>query len=228
MAIIRNTRDKCWRGCRDIETLITVGGNVNCYNHYGKQYGGSSLALKAPTTKGEDKWHTIVLPNLILRGARIKRMFLVYMYCCCSSVTKLCQTLCDPMNCSTPGFLVIHYLLEFAQTPVHWVRDAIQPSHLLLPPSPPQTFPASGSFPASQLFTSGGQSIQASASASVLSMNIHGWFPLGLPGLISLLCKALWSVFSSTTVQKHQFFVAQPSVWFNSHICTWLLEKQYF
>ena len=74
-----------------------------------------------------------------------------------------------------------------------------------------QSFPASGSFPVSQLFTSGGQGIGASPSASVLPMNIQGWFPLGLTGLISLLSKGLSRAFSSTTVQKHQFFGAQPS-----------------
>ena len=89
-----------------------------------------------------------------------------------------------------------------------------------------QSFPASGSFPMSQFFASGSQSI--GASASVLPVNIQGWFPLGLTGLISLLSKGLSRVFSNTTVQKHQFFSAQPSLWFNSHICTWLLEKAYF
>ena len=87
-----------------------------------------------------------------------------------------------------------------------------------------QSFPASKSFPMSQLFT-GGQSIWASASVSVLPMNIQSWFPLGLTGLFSLLSKGLSRVFSSTTIWKHQFFSAQPSLWSISHICTWLLEK---
>ena len=86
-----------------------------------------------------------------------------------------------------------------------------------------QSFPASRSFPMSQLFTLGGQSI--GASASVLPMNVQGWFPLGLTTLISLLSKGLSRVFSSTTVWKHQFFGAQPSWRLNSHICIWLLEK---
>ena len=109
----------------------------------------------------------------------------------CCSVAKLCLTLCNRMDWSTPGFLVLHYLPEFAQTQVCWVGDAIQPSHPLPPLLllHPQSLPASGSFPVSQFFTSGGQSIGASASASVLPMNIQGWFPLGLTGLISLLCK---------------------------------------
>ena len=88
-----------------------------------------------------------------------------------------------------------------------------------------QSFPAVGSFPMSQFFASGGQSIGASALASVFPMNIQCWFPLGLTSLISLQAKGLSRVFSSTTVWKHQFFSAQPSLWSNSHICTWLLEK---
>ena len=86
-----------------------------------------------------------------------------------------------------------------------------------------QSFPASASFLMSWLITPGGQSIGASASASVLPMNIQGWFPLGLTGLISLQSKGLSRVFCNTTVQKHQFFGA--SLWSNSHIHTWLLEK---
>ena len=88
-----------------------------------------------------------------------------------------------------------------------------------------QSFPASGSFPRSQFFTSGGQSIRVSASASVLQKNIQDWFPLGLTGLNSLHFKGLWRVFSNITAQKHQFFSTQPSLWSNSHIHTWLLEK---
>ena len=82
----------------------------------------------------------------------------------------------------------------------------------------PQSFPASGSSPMSRLFTSGGQSIGALVSASVLPMNIQDWFLLQLTGLI-LLSKRLWRFFSSTTIQKYQFFGAQPSLWSNSHIC---------
>ena len=89
----------------------------------------------------------------------------------------------------------------------------------------PQSFPASGSFPISWLFTSSGQSIGSSASASVYTKNIQGWFPLGLTGLISLLSKGLSTVSSSTIVQKHQFFGIQHSLWSNSHIHTWLLKK---
>ena len=86
-----------------------------------------------------------------------------------------------------------------------------------------QSFPASRSFPTSQLLASGGQSV--GASASVLPMNIQGWFPLELTGFISLPSKGLSRVFSSTTIWKHQFFSVHPSLWSNSHIRTWLLEK---
>ena len=142
--------------------------------------------------------------------------------------TQWCPTLCNPMNCSASGFLVLHHLLELAQTHVHWVSDAsnhlvlCHPFLLLL-----QSFPASGSFQMSQFFESGGQSIGASVSASVLAMNSQGWWPLELMGWISLQSKGLSRVFSNTTVQKHQFFGIQLSLQSNSHIHTWLLEKQY-
>ena len=100
------------------------------------------------------------------------------------SVAKLYLTLFDPMDYSMAGFPVFHHLLEFAQMHVHWVGDAIQPSRpLLLLPS---IFPTSGYFPVSHFFTSGGENTGASASASFLPMNIQGWVPLGLTGLIWL------------------------------------------
>ena len=88
--------------------------------------------------------------------------------------------------------------------------------------------PTSGAFPVSQFFASGGQSIGVSASASVLPMNIQDWFPLGWTGWISLESKGLSRVFSNTTVQKHQFFGAQLSLWSNFHITSWPLETSYF
>ena len=102
-----------------------------------------------------------------------------------------------------------------------WCHPTI--SSFVVPFSCLQSFPTSWSFPMSQLFTSGSWSI--AASASVLPMNIQDWFPLGLTGLISLQSKGLSRVFSSTTVWKHQFFGAQPSLWSNPHIHSWLLEK---
>ena len=109
---------------------------------------------------------------------------------CCYSVALLffMSNFVDPMDCSTPGFPVLHHLPEFAQTHVHWVGDVIQPSHPLLSPLLlPQSFPATGSFLMSWLFTSGSHSI--GASASVLPMTVQGWFPVGLTGLISLQSK---------------------------------------
>ena len=88
-----------------------------------------------------------------------------------------------------------------------------------------QSYPALGSFPMSQFFTSDDQTIGASASASVLPMNIQDWFPLGQTGLISLQPKGLSKVFSNITFQKHQFFSSQLSLWSNSHIHTWLIGK---
>ena len=135
-------------------------------------------------------------------------------------------TLWDPMNCSTPGLLVHHQLPESTQTHVHQVGDAIQPSHPVVPfSSCLQSFPASGSFQMSQLFSWGGQRIGVSASASVLPMNTQDWSPSGWTGWISLQSKGLSRIFSNTTVQKHQFFSAQLSSQSNSHIHTWLLEK---
>ena len=152
--------------------------------------------------------------------------------CVCqfSSVAQSCSTLCGPMDCSMPDFPVHHQLSELTQIHVHCISDAIWPSHplptlLLLPP---QYFPASVSFlmsAMSQLFPSGSQSIGASVSAPVLLMNIQDWFLLGLTGLICLQSKRFSRVFSNTTVQKHQFFGAQLSLWSNSHIHRWLLEK---
>ena len=146
------------------------------------------------------------------------------------SVAQSCPTLCDPMDCSLPGFPVCHHLPEVAQTRVYWVSDAIQPPHLLSSPSLP-AFNLSqhqGSFffsPMNQCITSGGQSIGVLALVSVLPKNIQDWFPLGLTSLISLQSKGLLRVFSNITVQKHQFFSTQLSLWSNFHIHTWLLEK---
>ena len=145
----------------------------------------------------------------------------------CCSVAKLCPTLCDPMDCSTPCLPVPHHFLEFTQ--VYWTGDAVQPSHSLPPPSllALNLSQHQGLFQW-VFFASDGQNIGASASTSVLAMTIQGWLPLGLTGLISLLSKGLSRVFSNTTIQKHQFFSPQRSLWSSSHICTWLLENHSF
>ena len=126
-----------------------------------------------------------------------------------SEVTQSCLTVCDPMNCSTPGLPVHHRILAFTQTHVLWIGDAIQPFHPLLSPSPPA--PASESFPMSQLFAWGGQSTGVSASASFPPKKPQGWSPSEWTGWISLQFKGLSRVFSNTTVQKHQFFGAELS-----------------
>ena len=127
--------------------------------------------------------------------------------CCCCSVANLCPTLCNPMDCSMTGFPVPHHLQEFAQVHDHWISDTIQPSHpVTCFSSCPPSFPAPGSYLMSWLFSSDGQSIGASASASVLPMSIQDWFPLGLTGLISLLSKGLSRVISSTTIWNHHIF----------------------
>ena len=134
-------------------------------------------------------------------------------FICYCSVTQSCPTLCDPMNCSTPGLPVHHQLLEPTQTHVHWVSDAIQPFHPVIPFSfHLQSFQASRSFHISQFSTSDGQSIGVSASASVLPMNNQYWFHVGWTGRISLQSQGLSRVFSNTTVQNHQFFGAQLSL----------------
>ena len=128
-----------------------------------------------------------------------------------SSIAQSCPTLCDPMDCSTPGLPVHHHLLEFTQTHVLWAGDAIQPSHPLSSPSPP-AFNLSQHQGLFKWVTSGGQSIGVSASTSVLPMNTQDWSPLGWTRWISLQSRGLPRVFSNTTVQKHQFFGAQLSL----------------
>ena len=149
------------------------------------------------------RWYLIVVLNC------------VSLIICCCSVAKSCLTLCDSMDWSTSGFSVLHYLPEFAQTQVRWVRDAIQPSDPLLTPS----------LLALGIFNELALHINIGSSASVFPMNILGWSPLGWTGLISLLSKGLSRVFSSTTVQKHQFFSVQLSLWSYSHVHIWLQEK---
>ena len=137
------------------------------------------------------------------------------------SVAQLCPTLCDPMNCSTPGLPVHHQLPEFTQTHVHRVGDAIQLSPLSSP-SPPAPNPSQhqSTFPMSRLFTCGGQSTGVSALALFLPKKSQGRSPSEWTSWISLQSTGLSRVFSNTTVQKHQFFGAQPSKQSNSHIHT--------
>ena len=147
-------------------------------------------------------------------------------HCCSFSSVQLLSLYCDhglqqaKFPCPSPSPRAYSN-----SCPSSWWCHPTISSSVVLFSSCLQSCPSSGSFPRSQFFTSGGQSIRASASASVLPMNIQNWFPLGLTGLICLQSKGLSRHFSNTTVQKHQFFGAQLSLWSNSHIHTWLLEK---
>ena len=150
------------------------------------------------------------------------------LYCYCCSVTQLCSTLCDPMDClqhvripyPSPSSRACSNPCPLSQWCHPTISSSVIPfsSHL-------QSFPALRSFPMSWFFTSSGQSIEVSTSASVLPMKGKDWFPLGWTGWISLQPKGLSRVFSNTTVQKHQFFGVQIYLWSISHIHTWLLEK---
>ena len=158
-------------------------------------------------------------PWAVAHGILLSMEFYRQEYRFCCSVTQSCRTLCDPMDYSVPGFPVLdstpYSLLKFTST------ESVMPStisscYLLLPL--PSVFPSIRVFLMSRLFTSGGQRIGASASASFLPMNIQDWFPLGLTSLISLKFKGLSRVFSNTTVQKHQFFGVESS-WWSTLIC---------
>ena len=127
-----------------------------------------------------------------------------------SLVTQSCLTLCDPMNCSTPGLPVHHQLPEFTRTQVHRVSDAIQPSHPLSSPSPPAPN-ASQHQSLFQWVNSSHEVAGVSALASVLPKDIQDRSPLEWTGWISLQSKGLSRVFSNTTVQKYQFFGSQLS-----------------
>ena len=144
-----------------------------------------------------------------------------------SSVSQSSPTLCDPMDCSTPGLPVHHQLLEFTQTRVHPVGDAIHSSHPLPSPSLP-TFNLPQHQDLFQLVSSSHQVakvLEFQLQHQSFPVNIQDWFPLGLTDWISLQSKGLSRVFSNTTVQKQQFFGAQLSLQSNSYIHTWLLEK---
>ena len=141
--------------------------------------------------------------------------------CCCCSFAKSCLTFCEPMDCGTPGFPVLHYLPEFAQ--IHWVSDPIQPSH----PMPPSSPPALNLSQQRGLIHWAGSSNQVTKYWSFNFSISHSNENLELISfrINWLQSKGLSEVFSSTTIQRHQFFSSQSSLWSNSHIHTWLLEK---
>ena len=134
-------------------------------------------------------------------------------------------SLCDPMDCSTPGFPVLHYLPGICSNSCHWVNDAIQPSHPLPPPFPPAL-----NLSQHQGLFQWVSYLHQVVKLLELQYQSFQWifrvdFLLGLTGLIIMLFKGLSRVFTSTTIQKYQFLGAQHSLWPNSHICTWLMEK---
>ena len=139
---------------------------------------------------------------------------LAYGESCCCWVSQSCP---DPVDCSTPGFPVLHYLPELAQTHVHWVSDAIQPSHPLSSLSPLTLNLSQHQGIFQWVYTSGGQSFGVSASASVLPVNIQAWFPLGWTGLISLLSKGLFKSLlqhhspKASIFWRSAFFIVQLS-----------------
>ena len=143
-----------------------------------------------------------------------------------SSVAQSCLTLCDPMNCSTPGLLVHHHLLEFTQTHIHRVSDAIQPSHPLSSPFPPVPNPLSiRVFSNESTLRMRWPKYWSFSFSSIPSKEIPGLISFRMDWLDLLESKGLSRVFSNTTVQKHQFFSAQLSSQSNSHIHTWPQEK---
>ena len=163
-----------------------------------------------------------IFPEILstTHAQQITVIHMIKLFCCSiimsDSVTLWTAALQAPLSSTTSKSLLNFMSIESIGHPTM--------SSSVIPFFCPQSFPALGSFPVSRLFALCGQSIGASISATVLPMNFQGWFPLGLTGLI-LQSKGLARVFSSTTILKHQFFGTQPSLWSNSHIHTWLLEK---
>ena len=182
--------------------------------------GGGACGLGCPRTyPGRGYWGVTVLGNLfrrkdsVLNLSKVVAQSLSHVWIFALQPIRLSCLLLPPRACSN------------SCPSSRWCHPTISSSVIPFS-SCLQSFPASGSFPMRKdwLFAWGGQSIGASASASILPMNTQGWFPLGLTGLISLLSKGFLRVFFSTTVRKHKFFSFQPSSWSNSHIHTWLLE----
>ena len=147
-------------------------------------------------------------------------------WCCCRSVPKWCSTL-QPLGlqhprlaCPSPSPTAHSNSRPSSQWCHPTISSSVVPFSSCL-----QSFPASGSFPVSQFFTSVVQSIRVSATASVLPVNFQDWSPLGVTGFISLKTKELSRVFCKTTFHKRPFFSAQQSLWSSSHVHTWLLEN---
>ena len=159
-----------------------------------------------------------------LQHAFVKKS--IFVLSCCSLVLSHVRLVATPWTAACQASLLITN--SWSLLKLMFIKLVMPSNHLILCcllSSCLQSFPASGYFLMSWLLASSGQSIGVSASPSILPMNNKDWFPLGWTGLISLQSKGLSRAFSDTTVQKHQFFSTQPSLWSNSNIRTWLLEN---
>ena len=168
-------------------------------------------------------WHTLMYISKIFSGQCLKNITTV---CCYCSVAPLCLTV-TPWTAALQASL--SFTISLSLLKLLSVKSMVSSNHLILccPLLLPSVFPSIRVFSNVQLFASCGQSIGASASASVPPKSIQGWFPLRLTGLIFLLSKGLSRVFFSTTVEKRQFFSTLPSLLSNSHNHTWPLERSY-
>ena len=199
------------------ESFCTVRGNVSWCSPYGNSIEvHQKLKIELPYDLAVSLWGIYLKETLTWKPMFTAAIFVQLTGCVWLFATPWTAA------CQVPqSFTISQSLLKFMSTELVMLSIyLIRHCPLLLLPS---AFPSIRVFPMSRLFTSGGQSI--GALATVLPRNIQGWFPLGLTDLISLQSKGLSRVFSSTTTQKHQFFGAQPSLWFDSNIHTWLLEK---
>ena len=191
----------------------------------GLRFRGQSLAQESHKMPGLGVMPSSQKPPLLFGGSKGRPFpcfiyFLVWM--CAQSLSHIWLSM-TPWTIAHQASLPSWSLLKLMSI------DSVMSSNHLILCYPllllPSIFPSIRVFLNESLYTSGGQSIGASDWASVLPMNIQGWFPLGLTGLISLLSKGLSRVFSRTTTWKHNFLLSQPSLWSNSYSCTWLLEK---
>ena len=184
-----------------------------------------SKRLPIPTTLTNQLFSFIYALSWSIYTHVYNFMFWFYCFVVVQSLTS-CLTLCDPMNHSTPGFPVLHHLLELAQTHVHWVGDAIQLSHPLSPSSP-FAFNLSSIrvFPSESAFHIMWPKYWSFSFSIIPSTEIPGLISFRMDWLHLLAVQGTLKSLLQHTIQKHRFFKAQPSLWSNSHIHTWLLEK---
>ena len=199
---------------------------VKSFSHVWFSATPKTTAYQAPPSMGfsmQESWSGVPLTYPVNHETNQIKMFLISSSVQFSSVAKSCPTLCDPMNRSTPGLPVHPGVHSDSRPSSQWCHPAFL-SYVIPFSSCPQSLPASVSIPMSKLFAWGGQSIGVSASASFIPKKSQGWSS-EQTGWISLQSKGLSRVYSNTTVQKHQFFGMQTSLWTNSYIHTWLLQK---